>query len=429
MFRTLKYRNFRLFFAGQGISLVGTWMQYVAMGWLVYRLTSSPLLLGLVGFAGQIPIFILSPFAGVMADRWNRHRILIITQSLSMVQALILAALTLSGAIQVWQIIALSAILGCINALDIPVRQSFIVEMVERKENLANAIALNSTMFNAARLVGPSVAGLVVAMFGEGACFLLNGMSFIAVIAGLMAMKIKAREAERDDAHVLERLKEGLSYAFGSVPIRMILLLLGVMSLTGMSYAVLMPVFARDVLRGGPQTLGFLMASAGVGAMIATLYLASRRTVLGLGGLIPASAALFAAGLMLFSMSRALWLSLVLLAFTGFGMMVNMAASNTILQTISDDDKRGRVMSLYTVAFLGMAPLGSFLAGALASKIGVTYTLMAGGVVCMASAAVFASRLPLLRAAVHPIYRKIGIIPEVASGINAAAELSVPPKE
>jgi MFS family permease len=429
MFRTLKYRNFRLFFAGQGISLVGTWMQYVAMGWLVYRLTSSPLLLGLVGFAGQIPIFILSPFAGVMADRWNRHRILIITQSLSMVQALILAALTLSGAIQVWQIIALSAILGCINALDIPVRQSFIVEMVERKENLANAIALNSTMFNAARLVGPSVAGLVVAMFGEGACFLLNGMSFIAVIAGLMAMKIKAREAERDDAHVLERLKEGLSYAFGSVPIRMILLLLGVMSLTGMSYAVLMPVFARDVLRGGPQTLGFLMASAGVGAMIATLYLASRRTVLGLGGLIPASAALFAAGLMLFSMSRALWLSLVLLAFTGFGMMVNMAASNTILQTISDDDKRGRVMSLYTVAFLGMAPLGSFLAGALASKIGVTYTLMAGGVVCMASAAVFASRLPLLRAAVHPIYRKICIIPEVASGINAAAELSVPPKE
>lgn len=429
IFRTLRYRNFRLFFAGQGVSLIGTWMQHIAMGWLVYRLTNSPLLLGVVGFAAQIPVFILSPVAGVVADRYDRHKLLVATQALSMVQALALAVLTLTGSVHVWHVIILGAFLGCINSVDIPVRQSFLVEMVERKENLGNAIALNSLMFNCARLIGPSVAGIIVAVFGEGVCFIMNAVSFLAVIASLLSMRLKPREASRSGARIVDGLKEGLSYAFGSLPIRMILLLLGVMSLTGMSYAVLMPVFARDILRGGPQTLGFLMAAAGIGALIATAYLASRKSIVGLGRLIPASAALFAAGLILFSLSRTLWISIVLLAIAGFGMMANMAASNTILQTIADDDKRGRVMSFYTVAFMGMAPIGSLIAGALASKIGVTWTLIFGGCVSIAAAAVFALRLPLLRAAIHPIYRRIGIIPEVATGLNSAAELAVPPED
>jgi len=421
MFRTLRYGNFRLFFAGQGISLIGTWMQYVAMGWLVYRLTNSPFLLGVVGFASQIPTFIFSPFAGVFADRWNRHRTLIITQTL--------AALTLTGTVEVWHIVVLGAFLGCVNAMDIPVRQSFLFEMVERKDNLANAIALNALMFNSARLVGPSFAGVVVVVFGEGVCFLINALSFLAVIASLLAMRIKAKEIRSEKVHVVAGLKEGLSYAFGFLPIRMILSLLGIISLMGMSYVVLMPVFARDILGGGPETLGFLVASTGVGALIATLYLASRKTVIGMGRLIPSSAALFAAGLILFSLSRVLWLSACLLAVTGFGMMVNMAASNTILQTIADDDKRGRVMSFYTVAFMGMAPIGSLAAGALASRIGVTNTLVAGGAICFLAAFIFALKLPLLRKAIHPIYRKIGIMPEVASGMNTAAELVVPPEE
>jgi len=429
IFRTLRYRNFRLFFAGQGISVVGTWMQQVAMGWLVYRLTSSALLLGVVGFASQIPTFVLSPFAGVIADRANRHRLLIITQTLSMVQALILAALTLTGTIQVWHIITLGFLLGCINSLDIPVRQSFLVELVEKKENLANAIALNSLMFNSARLVGPSIAGIVVAVFGEGICFLINGISFLAVIWSLALMKVLPRQPRHKDTRILDGAREGFTYAFGFAPIRFILSLLGVTSLVGMSYVVLMPVFARDILKGGAQTLGFLVASAGVGALIATVYLASRKTVLGLGRLIPISASTFAAGIMLFSLSRNLWLSMALLAVAGFGMMANMAACNTILQTIADDDKRGRVMSFYTMAFMGVAPLGSLIAGALAGRIGVTATLVIGGSLCIAASAVFATKLPAIRALVHPIYRKIGIIPEVASGVNVASELVVPPED
>lgn len=428
-FRTLSYRNFRLFFAGQGISLVGTWMQYVAMGWLVYRLTNSPFFLGVVGFASQIPTFIIGPFAGVIADRMNRHKILIVTQTLAMVQASILAVLTMTGSIQVWHIIVLGAFLGCINALDIPVRQSFLVEMVEKKENLGNAIALNSLLFNSARLIGPSIAGVIVAFFGEGVCFLVNAASFLAVIASLAAMRVKPHQGTPKSVRIVDGLKEGLVYVFGSLPIRMILLLLGVISLMGMSYVVLMPVFARDILRGGPETLGFLTASAGVGALVATVYLASRKTIVGLGRLIPSSAALFAVGLIAFSLSRVLWLSMALLAVIGFGMMVNMAASNTILQTITDDDKRGRVMSFYTVAFLGMAPIGSIVTGALASKIGVTYTLVIGGSLSIIASAVFWSKLPLLRDAIHPIYRKIGIIPEIATGINTAAELTIPPED
>ncbi len=429
IFRTLRYRNFRLFFFGQTISLVGTWMQAIAMGWLVYRLTNSPFLLGVVGFSSQIPTFILAPFAGVLADRMNRHRILLVTQTLSMVQAFILAALVLTGTVHVWHLIALGMFLGCINAVDIPVRQSFIVEMVERKENLGNAIALNSLMFNAARLIGPSIAGLLIALVGEGLCFLINGASFIAVIISLLEMDVKERKADIDNVSVMEKLKEGFLYAFGFVPIRLILLLLGVISLMGTSYAVLMPVFARDVLKGGPSTLGFLMAAGGIGALASTIYLASRKSIVGLGRMIPISSGIFSIGLIAFSLSRNLWVSLIMLAMAGFGLMTHMASSNTIVQTIVEDDKRGRVMSFYTMAFIGTAPFGSLLSGIIASRIGATNTLILGGTCCISASVLFATRLPLLTRMIHPIYRKIGIIPEIASGIGVTARLTVPPED
>lgn len=429
IFRAFKYRNFRLFFFGQGISLVGTWMQAVAMGWMAYRMTGSPFLLGLIGFFGQIPTFILSPIAGVMADRSNRRRILIVTQALEMAQALILAGLVLTGAIRVWHLVALSVFLGCVNAFDIPVRQSFIVEMVGRKDDIGNAIALNSMMFNAARLVGPSVAGLLIAITGEGLCFLLNGLSFIAVLASLFAMKVARRHIPDADVDVIEWIREGFHYAFGFAPIRYILLLLGTISFMGTSYVVLMPVFARDVLFGGASTLGFLMASAGLGAMAATIYLASRKNVLGLGRMIPAASSIFSIGMIAFAFSKVLWVSMVLLAIAGFGMMAHMAASNTILQTIVDDDKRGRVMSFYVIAFIGAAPFGSLLAGSLASRIGAANTLMMSGICSLGASLLFAGKLPVIRKKIHPIYRKMGIIPEVASGIGTAARLTMPPED
>lgn len=429
IFRALRYRNFRIFFVGQGVSLVGTWMEAIAMSWLVYRLTNSPLLLGVVGFSSQIPTFILSPLAGVIADRTDRRRMLVITQALSMVQALILAVLTLTGAVRVWHLIVLGAVLGCINSFDIPTRQAFIVEMVEKRENLANAIALNSLLFNAARLIGPPIAGLIIALTGEGVCFLVNAVSFLAVIWSLLLMDSRGRAAPAGRSDMARQLKEGFDYTFGFAPIRYILMLVSAISLMGASYVVLMPVFARDVLKGGPGTLGFLMASAGVGAIAATVYLASRKSVVGMGRMIPIFGSVFAAGLIAFSFSRAEWLSFVLLMVSGFGFMTHMACSNTILQTIVEEDKRGRVMSFYTMAFMGTAPLGCLLAGWLASRIGATNTLVVGGVFCMASSAAFASKLPVIRKLVHPIYRKIGIIPEVASGIGAATRLSVPPED
>ncbi|MFA6142062.1 MAG: MFS transporter [Candidatus Omnitrophota bacterium] len=429
MFRALRYRNFRIFFIGQGISLIGTWMEVIAMSWLVYRLTNSVFLLGLVGFASQIPMFVLGPFAGVMVDRLNRHNILVLTQTLSMILALILAVLTLSGAINVWQVVLLGFMLGCVNSLDIPARQSFVIDMVERKENLANAISLNSLMFNSARLIGPSIAGIVIMFTGEGVCFLINALSFLAVIAALMMMKVPARMAEDVKRDIFADLKEGFRYAYDFLPIRYILMLLSMISLAGMSYVVLMPVFAKDILHGGPGTFGFLMASAGTGAILATLYLASRKTVVGLARLIPVFGTLFSIGIIAFSMSRTIILSLFILGFAGFGFMAHMAASNIILQTVVDDDKRGRVMGLYAMAFIGTAPFGSLLAGALASLIGATNTLIIGGAVCIIASAYFASKLPLIRKAVHPIYRKIGIIPEIASGIDAATRIAVPPEE
>jgi MFS family permease len=412
IFRALYSRNYRLFFGGQGVSLIGTWMQQIAMSWLVYRLTNSAFLLGVIGFSGQICSFFFSPFAGVISDRWNRHRILIATQSLAMGQAFVLATLTLTGIIVVHHLIILSFFLGFVNAFDMPTRQAFVVEMVEKREDLGNAIALNSFLFNGARLVGPSVAGILISILGEGMCFLLNGLSFLAVIVALLAMKIAPNRRETERTRLWRELKEGFAYAFGFPPIRSILFFLGWISLVGMANTTLMPVFAKDMLHGGPQTYGFLMGAIGVGAIIGAIFLASRKSVLGLGRIITIALAIFGIGLISFSLSHLLWLSLILLTLTGFGMMVHMASSNTILQTMVDDDKRGRVMSLYTMAFMGMAPFGSLAGGSLASKIGAPYTLIIGGTSCILGSFLFANKLPLIRKMVRPIYIRKGILSE-----------------
>jgi MFS family permease len=412
IFRSLQYRNYRLFFGGQSISLIGTWIQQIAMVWLVYSLTGSTFLLGLVGFVGQIPTFLLAPFAGVLTDRWNRYHILIVTQILAMIQALILAFLFFIGTIEVWHIIFLSVLLGCINAFDIPARQSFVVEMVEKKEDLGNAIALNSSMFNGARLLGPSIAGVLIASTGEGICFLLNGLSYLFVIVSLILMKVKSKKRETQNPDVLKEIKEGFSYTFGFAPIKSIILLLGLINLMGMPYIVLMPVFAKEIFHGGPYTFGFLMGASGVGALMGALYLASRRNVLGLEKIISLSAGIFGFGLITFSLSRLFLLSLVLMIITGLGMILQTSSSNTILQTIVDDDKRGRVMSFFTMALTGTAPFGSLLAGGLASFLGAPNTLIIGGILCVLGALIFASKLTELKKLVYPIYVRLGIISE-----------------
>ncbi len=429
IFRSLQYRNYRLFFSGQSVSLIGTWMQRLAMPWLVYRLTDSAFILGVVGFAGQIPTFLLAPVAGVLTDRWNRYHILVMTQVLAMIQALILAFLYFIDVIQVWHVVALSIVLGCINAFDVPARQSLVVEMIDKKEDLGNAIALNSSLVNGARLVGPSIAGVCIASLGEGICFLLNGVSYIFVITSLLFMKVSFKKQASANPNVLKELKEGFAYTFGFMPIKSIILLLALVSLMGMSYVVLMPVFAKEILHGGPHTFGLLMGASGIGALLGALYLASRKSVLGLGGLIPLATAVFGLGLVAFSFSRCFLLSLLLMVMAGLGMMLQMASSNTILQTIVDDDKRGRVMSFYTMAFMGTAPFGSLLAGSLASLTGAPTALLIGGLFCVCGAVWFSTRLQGLRQLVHPIYVRLGIIPEVAAGIQAATELSVPPEE
>jgi MFS family permease len=423
--RSLRHRNFRLFFSGQSISLIGTWMQRIALGWLVYRLTNSAFLLGLVGFAGQIPTFLLAPFAGVLADRHNRHRILILTQTLAMIQAMVLSFLVLFHLIEIWHVIVLSIVLGIINAFDMPTRQSFMVEMVEEKKDLGNAIALNSSMVNSARLLGPSAAGILIAALGEGTCFLINAISYMAVIVSLFLMKIEKKKVKPRNSKVWQELKEGFQYASNFTPIRDILLIFALVNLVGMPYMVLMPVFAKDVLHGGPSALGFLMGSTGLGALGGALYLASKKSVLGLGKNIPIAAITFGLALIIFSFSRLLFFSLGLMLLAGIGQMILMASSNTLLQTLVDDDKRGRVMSFYTMAFMGATPVGSLIAGFLASKIGAPWTVFIGGLVCIFGAFSFAKRLPILRKLVRPIYVKMGIIPEIAIGIQSASELSI----
>jgi MFS family permease len=424
--RALRHRNYRLFFIGQAISLIGTWMQQIAMSWLVYRLTSSAFLLGLVNFAANIPIFLVSPFAGILADRWNRHRMLIIVQALAMIQAFILAALVLADVITVWEIVVLGIFLGVVNAFDMPIRQAYVVEMIEHREDLGNAIALNSSIFNLARLVGPSIAGIMIAAVGEGYCFLLNGISYIAVIIALFAMKPVVQKAAPAVAPVWQGLKEGLSYSFGFQPIRSVLLLLSLVSIIGMPYTVLMPVVAKTVLHGGSHTLGMLVGASGVGALVGAIYLASRKDVRGLGRIIPTAAAIFGVGLVTLSLSRQVWLSMFFMVVTGFGMIVQMASCNTVLQTIVDEDKRGRVMSLYAMSIRGVAPFGSLIAGSLAAVIGTPNTLLIGGLCCVAGALVFARNLPAWRNHIRPIYIRKGIVPEVSSGIQSATEMTRP---
>ena len=425
--RALKHRNFRLYFAGQSISLIGTWITRIATSWLVYRLTGSAFLLGVVGFAGQIPTFLLAPFAGVMVERMDRRKLLVWTQVLAGVQSLLLAALTLAKVITIHEVLALSVFQGLINAFDMPGRQAFLVQMVSsdgakpNKADLSNAIALNSSIVNLARLVGPAIAGLIIAAVGEGWCFLIDGASYIAVVASLLLMRVTRRAVDRSPASMLAQLHEGWSYVIGFRPIRTILLLFALISLMGMPFMVLMPIFAAEVLHGGPHTLGFLTGASGVGALVSAISLAVRKSVRGLTTMIQISAFLFGGGLILFGLSRSLPLSLVLMLMVGFGMMQGLAASNTVIQTLVPEDKRGRVMSYYTMAFVGMAPFGSLLAGGLAHRFGAPHTVVITGTACVLGGIWFSTQLRSVRRVMRPIYVEMGIIPG-GEQAEAAAE-------
>jgi MFS family permease len=420
--RALRHRNFRLFFGGQSISLIGTWMTRIATSWLVYRLTKSPLLLGTVGFAGQIPTFLLAPIAGVIVDRIDRRKVLVWTQTLAMVQSLALAWLTLSNRITITEVLALSAMQGFINAFDMPGRQSFMVKMVEDREDLSNAIAINSSMVNTARLIGPSLAGLLIAATNEGWCFLVDGVSYIAVIASLLMMRLPVSNEGRITSSMLVQLREGWTYVVESAPIRTILLLFALLSLMGWPFMVLMPVFAGETLHGGAHTLGFLMGAVGVGSLASALTMVMRRSVRGLTKMIPIAAAVFGVGLICFGLSHALWISMLMMLVTGFGMMQGLTASNTILQTLVDERMRGRVMSYYTMAFVGMAPFGSLLSGALAHAIGAPRTVIVSGVACIVGGIWFWSRLASIRKDMRPIYERLGIVPRAAVSIEESAE-------
>jgi MFS family permease len=387
-------------------------MTRLATSWLVYRLTGSAVLLGVVGFASQIPAFLLGPIAGVLVDRWDRHRTLITTQVLFMIQSLALAALALTGVVKIWEIIALSLFQGVILSFDMPTRQSFVIQMVDRREDLGNAIALNGSMVNSASLIGPAIAGVVISAVGEGYCFLIDGISYIAVIASLLTMRIAVKQARQTPRHVAVELKEGWHYVRTSLPIRSILSNLGLVSMFGMSYSVLMPIFAAEVLHGGPNTLGFLTSAVGVGALIGTVSLTMRRTIVGLGRRIAIATAICGAALIAFGFSHWLWLSLLILPVLGFGLMQQMAPSNTILQTIVEDEKRGRVMAFYSMAFQGMVPFGSLLAGNVAARFGAPGAVMLNGVMCLAGSLLFARKLPAIRKVVRPIYVRMGIVTE-----------------
>jgi len=414
--RALRHRNYKLFFSGQSVSLMGTWITRIATSWLVYRLTNSALLLGLVGFCGQIPTTILAPFAGVAVDRVNRHRMLIWTQVLSAAQSLALAVLAFSGTITVAWILFLQIIQGIINAFDTPTRQAFVVEMIEDRADLPNAIALNSTMVNGSRIIGPSIGGVIIAGFGEAWCFTIDAISYLAVIASLLAMRLRPTERPAGETTLFDDLRDGYRYVVGFAPVRTALVLLAIVSSMGMPYTVLMPAMASSVFHGGPHTLGFLMTATGAGAVMGALYLASRRSVLGLGRVMVIATVSFGVALVVFGASRALWLALLALPVAGAGFMVEMASTNTILQTITEERLRGRVMAFYTLAFLGTAPIGSLLAGVVANRIGAPATIVAGGVVCIAAGVWLALRLASLRRLVRPIYVERGILPGFDSG-------------
>jgi MFS family permease len=410
--RALRHRNFKLFFSGQSISLIGTWMTRLATSWLVYRMTHSALLLGIVSFAGQIVSFLLGPFAGVWVERLNRQKLLVWTQALAAIQSLALAALTLAHVITLWEIIGLSAFQGLINAFDMPGRQSFLVQMVDDRNDLSNAIAINSSMANGARLIGPAIAGLVIGALGEGWCFLIDGISYFAVIASLLMMNIRPLNIVRHASSMLEQMREGWDYVRGFRPIRTILLIFALVSLMGWPYAVLLPIFAGQVLHGSAYTLGWLTGASGVGALISGISLAVRKTVLGLTRMIQIAAAMLGGALILFGLSRTVWLSLVLMVFVGFGLMQCAAASNTIIQSLVEEDKRARVMSFYMMAFFGSAPFGSLLAGMLAHRIGAPHTMIVTGAFCVAGSLWFTLELPKVRAVMRPIYRQMGLLPD-----------------
>jgi MFS family permease len=409
--RALRHRNFQLFFSGQLISLIGTWMQTIAQSWLVYRLTASPLLLGTAGFASQFPVFLVAPLGGIAADRFNRQRLVIGTQISSMILAAVLATLTLTGVVQVWHIFVLAALLGVVNAFDIPARQSFLVDMVG-KEDLMNAIALNSSMFNGARIVGPAISGILVARIGEGWCFFANSVSYIAVIVGLLLMRVDRRSRLAPSGPMLARLIEGFRFARNTGPIRALLLLLGLVSLVAMPYSVLMPLFADRVLHGGARGLGILMGATGVGALLGALTLATRSGVRGLGRWVAFSCGGFGISLVLFSLSRNFWLSAILLLPVGFGMMLQMSSSNTLIQAMVPDELRGRVMALYTMMFMGMAPFGSLFAGALAHRLGAPLTVSIGAMACIGAATLFFFHLPRIRVEA----RRLIVAQEIAGG-------------
>jgi MFS family permease len=408
MLRAFRYRNYRLFFGGQIVSLTGTWITTTATSWLVYRLTGSALLLGVIGFASQFPSFLLTPFAGIFVDRWNRHRLLVGTQTASMIISFVLAALTLSSTISIRWLIVVSVFQGIVNAFDMPGRQAFVVTLVEDKRDLSNAIALNSSMFNAARLVGPSVAGVIIALTNEGWCYFIDGVSYLSVIAALLAMRI-TNPGLRASHHEspLAQFKEGWRYTCASRPIRSVIALIALVCLVGVPYTVLMPVFAAEILGGGAHTLGFLMTATGGGALLGALWMASRRTTSALAKNIPIAGAVFACGRTAFAMSRVIWLSLPLLVVTGVGFIVMVASSNTLLQTIVEDTKRGRVIAFFLMAYFGTTPLGSLVAGAVSARIGAPYTIAAGGALCLVGVAWFASQLGLLREDIEPIFARL----------------------
>jgi len=401
--RALSHRNYRLFFFGQGVSLMGTWMQSIASSWLIYRLTGSAFMLGLNGFLGQMPVFFISPFAGVLGDRWSRHRILLAVQIFAMIQALILSALTLAGAVQVWHILALTCVLAIINSFEMPVRQAFVIEMVNDKSDLPNAIALNSSIFNGSRLIGPAAAGIIVAAAGEGVCFLINGISYIAVISAFISMNVSTEKPQKKDKNIFADMKEGLFYAAGFVPIRDILLLISVTSLFGMTFPVLLPVFANKVFNGGSNTFGVLVSSSGAGAFLATIYLAMRKSIHGQGRVMNMAVYALSFGLIAFSLSKSIYLSILLLVLVGFSMIAVIASCNMVLQAIVDEDKRGRVMSFYVMAFSGAAPLGNLLAGTLSSTLGAPTTVLIFGSVCFIIGVIFSYRLPAVREMIIPV--------------------------
>ncbi len=421
-FKALRHRNLRLFFTGQGISLVGTWMQQVAMSWLVYRMTDSPLLLGAISFGSQFPSFIMAPFAGALADRWDRYRMVALAQVLAMVQAVLLAVIVITGFVEVWHLFVLAVMAGLINGVDVPARQSLLVELVEGREDLPNAIALNSSLFNAARLVGPALGGLLIGLAGEGPVFVINAVSYVAVIGALAAIKVPVRSRPATGSF-LAHVREGFSYAYRVEPTRDLLIVLAVVALVGIPYVVLLPVFARDVLGGGASTLGLLTSCAGLGSLVGALTLASRRSIRRLGRLIAVSAGVFGVSLIGFALSQQLVLSCVFIVVTGFAVMLTTASINTVLQTLVPDDLRGRVMALYTMAFVGMTPIGGLVGGAIAARVGAPVAVVAGGIGCIALAGWFGRRIAPLREIVLEMYAERGVILEVAHGLQGASEL------